>query len=96
MQTWLRQELQRQQQIIEVCPTSTLRIAGVNATRQHHLHAFLDDALTVVIGSDDPGLFATTLPQECALASHWRGQDLHHLAQQWTAASRQLSGRTGS
>lgn len=92
-QQWLRHILRRQQQIIEVCPTSTQRIAGIRDHHHHHVHAFLDEDLTVVLGSDDPGLFATTLSQECALVEQWRGEDCRHLTERVGACSRYLSGR---
>jgi hypothetical protein len=52
--------------VIEVCPTSNRRIGAVSDPAHHPVHRFLDAGLTVVIASDDPGIFAVTLADEIA------------------------------
>lgn len=50
--------------VIEVCPTSNLRIGGVPDPSQHPIHRFLATDVNLVISSDDPGNFDITLASE--------------------------------
>ena len=50
--------------VIECCPTSNLRIGGVTAPMHHPIHRFLDSRVNLVICSDDPGNFGSTLSEE--------------------------------
>lgn len=50
--------------VIEVCPTSNQRIGGIDDRAHHSIHRFLSAGLPVVISSDDPGIFGTTLHYE--------------------------------
>jgi adenosine deaminase len=50
--------------VIEVCPTSNRRIGGIDDPRHHPVHRFLAAGLPVVVSSDDPGIFGTTLADE--------------------------------
>jgi adenosine/AMP deaminase len=44
--------------IIEVCPTSNLRLAGISGYFNHPVWEWIRDGLTVSINSDDPLIFA--------------------------------------
>ena len=57
----------KQSPVIEVCPTSNLRIGQVPSPRHHPLRRFLDVGLRVAVATDDPGIFAITLETEEAL-----------------------------
>jgi adenosine deaminase len=59
--------------VIECCPTSNCRIAPMSDPAQHPLRRFLDAGLPVVIGTDDPGLLATSLESEAALCTELLG-----------------------
>jgi len=50
--------------IIEVCPTSNFRIAGITEVEHHPIRRFVKFGIPVVVGSDDPGIFDTTLARE--------------------------------
>jgi adenosine deaminase len=50
--------------VVEVCPTSNRRIGGITDAAHHPVHRFLDAGLPVVVSSDDPGIFGTTLEAE--------------------------------
>ena len=50
--------------IIEVCPTSNIRIAGITEVEHHPVRRFVEFGLPFVVGSDDPGIFDTTLAEE--------------------------------
>jgi hypothetical protein len=50
--------------VIEICPTSNLRIGSVPEAQHHPLHRFLDAGVNLAIGADDPGLFDCTLASE--------------------------------
>ncbi len=50
--------------VIEVCPTSNRRIAGIRDPGHHPLHRFLVSGLPVIISTDNPGVFGITLPRE--------------------------------
>lgn len=83
--------------VIEVCPTSNRRIAGVTDAAQHPIHRFLEAALPVVIGTDDAGVFGTMLIDELDwVAAHvgmpWLREQL--IATAWNSRSEILSART--
>ncbi|MFD0662447.1 hypothetical protein [Thermocatellispora tengchongensis] len=50
--------------VVEVCPTSNRRIGGIADPAHHPVHRFLAAGLPVVVSSDDPGIFGTTLAAE--------------------------------
>ena len=50
--------------VVEVCPTSNRRIGGIDDPDHHPVHRFLDWGVPFVVGSDDPGIFDTTLADE--------------------------------
>jgi hypothetical protein len=50
--------------VIEVCPTSNRRIGGITNPAYHPVHRFLAARLPVVIATDNPGIFGTTLDAE--------------------------------
>ncbi len=63
-QNYAMECVRRSGAVIEVCPTSNRRIAGLVDDAHHPIHRFLEADLPVVIGSDDPGIFDTTLRAE--------------------------------
>ncbi|MDT0308433.1 hypothetical protein RM780_15900 [Streptomyces sp. DSM 44917] len=83
--------------VIEVCPTSNRRTAGLTDPAAHPLGQFLAAGLPVTISSDDPGLFGTTLAEELAWAAENfpGGQALrpHLLATAWSSRAEILTGR---
>ena len=50
--------------VVEVCPTSNRRIGGITNSDNHPVHRFLSWSLPFVVGSDDAGIFDTTLADE--------------------------------
>lgn len=50
--------------VIEVCPTSNRRIGGIVDPAHHPVHRFLAAGLPVVVATDNPGIFGTTLDAE--------------------------------
>lgn len=54
--------------VIEVCPTSNLRIGALPGMHGHPVSRFHRENMRYVIGSDDPGIFSTTLADEVRLA----------------------------
>jgi len=83
--------------VIEVCPTANQRIAGMASPREVPLARFLQHGLRVVIGSDNPGLFDTTLTAELDRAAEIAGLDAAGRAAlaraAWDCRSEVLSGR---
>jgi len=53
---------------LEVCPTSNLRTRAVPRLEDHPLPALVAAGVPVTLGSDDPGMFDTTLHDEYAIA----------------------------
>ncbi|TVR44807.1 MAG: hypothetical protein EA402_06120 [Planctomycetota bacterium] len=94
---WLRQELAKAGAIIEVCPSSNRAILGLAALDEHPLLQFLDSHINCLIGSDDPALFATSLPQEAALMAPLLGDtQANALIERREWASEILSGRAAA
>jgi len=54
--------------VVEVCPTSNRRIAGLRDDALHPIHRFVEWGVPFVVASDDPGLFGVTLASELAYA----------------------------
>jgi hypothetical protein len=85
--------------VIEVCPTSNRRIGDIDDPGHHPVHRFLEHGLPVVVASDDPGIFDTTLESEIEWVERHAGlerdqaEDLTHGA--WSYRSEVLSGREG-
>jgi len=68
-------EINRRGVIVEVMPTSNIRISHYEHFAQHHVIRWLTNKdkrprPKVVIASDDPGIFATNLRNEMSLV-HW-------------------------
>lgn len=83
--------------VIEVCPTSNLRIGGIRDPAHHPLRRFLAAGMRVVIASDDPGIFGTSLRDELAWAERDAGLSAEEIAAladaAWDARSEVLTGR---
>lgn len=95
-QHWLCEQLQTRATIIEVCPTSNLLIAGLRDPAHHPIHTFLEHGVRCVLGSDDPGLLASSLPNEIHVIDQWCGKGQGAgLADSYAWRSEVLSGRTG-
>lgn len=73
---------------LEVCPTSNVVLGAAPSLEQHPLSTLWEAGATVVIGSDDPPMFSTSLLDELAIAV--RMCDLTHadLASLQRAAAR--------
>ena len=72
-QDWAMQAVRETGAIIESCPSSNLRIAGLGSPDWHPLARFLEAELPTVIGADDPGILATGLEAELEMVAGWRG-----------------------
>jgi adenosine deaminase len=83
--------------VVEVCPTSNRRIGDISDPEHHPVHRFLERGVPVVIGSDDPGIFGTTLAEEIDWVVHAAGldDDARHdlVANGWRYRSEVMTGR---
>jgi adenosine deaminase len=83
--------------VVEVCPTSNRRIGGITDPAHHPVHRFLDAGLAVVVASDDPGIFGTTLADEldwvCAQTGGGDQLREHLVDTAWRSRSEVLTGR---
>jgi adenosine deaminase len=83
--------------VIEVCPTSNRRIGGIGDPAHHPVHRFLGAGLPVVVSSDDPGIFGTTLATELdwVCENTGGGEELWRtlLETAWNSRSEVLAGR---
>ena len=83
--------------VVEVCPTSNLRIGGIADPLHHPVHRFLEAGMPFVVASDDPGIFDTTMRQELDWVTREAGlepgavEDLIERA--WRSRSEVLTGR---
>jgi adenosine deaminase len=96
-QDYAMQRVKASGAVIEVCPTSNRRIGALVDPAHHPVHRFLDAGLTVVIASDDPGIFAVTLADEIAwVAQHaaLAPEEIEAIrAATWRSRSEVLTGR---
>ena len=83
--------------VVEVCPTSNLRIGRITDPGHHPVHRFLEWGVPFVVGSDDPGTFDTTLADEIRWvvnAAKLGASAFEEIAaQSWQYKSEVLSGR---
>jgi adenosine deaminase len=83
--------------VVEVCPTSNLRIGGIADPLHHPVHRFLDAGVPFVVASDDPGIFDTTIRHELEWVARETGleagavEDL--IGRAWRSRSEVLTGR---
>jgi adenosine deaminase len=70
----LLDRLRDDQIVIEVCPSAALQVAGVGPA-SHPLAAWLDHGVPIVVGSDHPLAFATSVSGELALLE--RAEEAH-------------------
>jgi len=84
--------------IVEVCPTSNLRIGGINDPAHHPVHRFHAERLPFVVSTDDPGIFGTTLSDEldwvCAETGGGAKLRSELVQRAWESRSEILSGRS--
>ena len=83
--------------IIEACPTSNIRIAGITEVDHHPIRRFVEFGVPFVVGSDDPGIFDTTLAGEidAAIAIAGLPSDSYGAVagRSWRFRSEALAGR---
>ena len=83
--------------IVEVCPTSNRRIGGIKGDNHHPIRRFADFGLPFVVGSDDPGIFDTSLGKEIDSAleiADLPPESYGEIAERaWRCRSEVLSGR---
>jgi adenosine deaminase len=83
--------------VVEVCPTSNRRIAGIADPACHPVHRFLSAQLPFVVSSDDPGIFGITLDDELDWVCEQTGggTDLRQelVRASWESRSEVLTGR---
>ena len=65
--------------MLEVCPTSNVLLHVVDRPEDHPLTALRDAGLRVCLNTDDPGMFATDLTTELAIAQRYHGLDVRGL-----------------
>jgi aminodeoxyfutalosine deaminase len=65
---------------LEICPSSNIR-TGVATRETHPLRRLYDAGVPLILNSDDPAMFFTTLSGEYALAREWYGFTAAELTQ---------------
>ena len=83
--------------LVEVCPTSNLRIGGIADPLHHPVHRFIAAGVPFVVASDDPGIFDTTVQGELDWVAREAGLppgEIDALVERaWRSRSEVLSGR---
>jgi adenosine deaminase len=86
--------------VLEVCPTSNRRIAGIAHAAHHPVHRFLASDVPVVVNTDDPGIFGITLDGEfdwvCDQYPDDPGLRDRLVRSAWDSRSEVLTGRRGA
>lgn len=72
VQDYLVEKLNRKNCLVEVMPTSNLRISFYSKYEEHHLFEWVDDTSArpspkICIATDDPGIFSTNLRNELGI-----------------------------
>ncbi|MEQ1936151.1 MAG: adenosine deaminase, partial [Fimbriimonadaceae bacterium] len=78
----LIEHLAREQVLLEICPTSNVRLGVYNSLADHPVQKLRDAGVRVTINSDDPPMFGTTLTDEflsCAETFGWSTEDLKRM-----------------
>jgi adenosine deaminase len=83
--------------VLEVCPTSNRRIAGIADASHHPVHRFLASDVPLVVNTDDPGIFGITLGGEFDWICHQYPDDpglrRRLMRSAWNSRSEILTGR---
>ncbi len=88
------ERIRRAGAVVEVCPTSNRRIAGLTRVDHHALHRFHAEGLPMVVASDDPGLMGIILAEEVAWVAGQTGESVDQLTEQaWRCRSELMAGR---
>ncbi|PKA12256.1 adenosine deaminase [Leptospira meyeri] len=95
-QSYVMSKIAQTEAVIECCPSSNLYIGMLESHIDHPITRFLQNDIKLTIGSDDPGLFGTTMPEEYHHA-HTAGvseKDLETIREKsFSYRSTKLSGR---
>ncbi|WP_035983043.1 adenosine deaminase [Leptospira meyeri] len=95
-QNFVMSKIAQTEAVIECCPSSNLYIGMLESHIDHPITRFLQNDIKLTIGSDDPGLFGTTMPEEYHHA-HTAGvseKDLETIRERsFSYRSTKLSGR---
>lgn len=95
-QNYVMSKIAKTDVVIECCPSSNLYIGMLESHIDHPITRFLQNDIKLTIGSDDPGLFGTTMPEEYGHA-HTAGvseKDLESIREKsFSYRSTKLSGR---
>ncbi len=96
-QTYAMERVRSTGAVVEVCPTSNLRIGGIDDPAHHPVHRFVEHGVPFVVASDDPGIFDTTLARELDWVVRHATPDPDArralLERAWQSRSEVLSGR---
>ncbi len=63
-QNFCMYKISKSNSIIEVCPTSNLRIGQLDNLNYHPIHRFIENKIKLTISTDDPGIFDTNIENE--------------------------------
>ena len=76
--------LEKEQIILEMCPTSNVQTKAVPALSEHPIRMFFDRGITVTVNTDNMTVSNTTLDKEYALLKkqfHFTDQELAKISQ---------------
>ncbi|BAZ31059.1 WD-repeat protein [Cylindrospermum sp. NIES-4074] len=78
LQSLVRYKLIKRGILLEICPTSSWRLAGISLPTQHPVKSWIEAKGKVLVGTDNPAVFPCTIESEYYLLERIKEQSVMH------------------